>query len=217
MKRIGIVLSVIGVVAGLSGTASAQAPGRVGLAGTIDYARMTDDESFLGDGLGGAASVRWRFTEATALEVEVGRTRHRRDLDLFAVAQDAQGRLQPVAYTRRWDGATTFAIASVAHTFGSGRARPVLWGGGGLMFDGGTRRGPVVAPQAPPGFSLQPLGLETEQGASTKAVVADGGLGIDVQIAPRVTVRPFAGLRLTGAEQVGPKYIIRTGVRIGFQ
>jgi len=216
VKRIGIVLIVIGVVA-MSRSASAQAPGRVGVAGTIDYARMTDDESFLGGGIGGAGSVQWRFTEATGLEVEVGRTRHVRDLDLFAVAQDAQGRIQPVPYTQRWEGTATFLVASLAHTFGSGRARPVLWGGGGLMYHGGTRRGPVVAPQAPPGFSLQPLGLETHEGSSSNALVADGGVGIDVRVAQRITVRPFAGLRLTSAEQVGPKYIVRTGVRIGFQ
>ena len=217
MRRIAIVLSVMGLAAAMAQTARAQGPGRIGVGGTIDYARMTDDESLLGDGFGGAASVRWRFTEATALELEVGRTRHRRDFDTFAVAQDAQGRIQPIAYTRRWEGTATFVIASVAHTFGSGSVRPVLWGGGGLMFDGGTRRGPVVAPQPPPGFSLEPLGFATEQGASSKALVADGGAGVEVRVASRVTVRPFAGLRLTSAEQVGPKYIVRTGVRIGFQ
>jgi hypothetical protein len=216
VKRIGIVLSAIGVVLAASRPASAQSPGRLGVAGTIEYARMTDDESFLGDGIGGAASVRWRFTEATALEVEAGRTRHVRDLDLFAVAQDTQGRIQPVPYTRRWEGTATFVIASVAHTFGAGRARPVLWGGGGLMYHGGTSRGPLVAPEAPPGFTLQPLGLATEEGASSNALVADGGFGIDIRVAPRMTVRPFAGLRLTSAEQVGPKYIFRTGVRVGF-
>lgn len=217
MKQIGIALCVIGVVAAMSRTASAQPPGRIGVAGTIDYARMTDDESLLGDGIGGAASVRWRFTEDTALEVEAGRSRHVRDLHLFAVAQDAQGRIEPIPYTQRWEGTATFVIASVAHTFGSGRARPVLWGGGGLMSHGGTRRGPVGVPQAPPGFSLQPLDTETRQGASSNALVADSGVGIDVRVAPRITVRPFAGVRLTSAEQVGPKYIVRTGIRIGFQ
>ena len=216
MKRIGIILGVIAVVVAISRPANAQSSGRLGFAGSIDYSRITDDESLLGDGLGGAASVLWRFTEATGLEVEVGLTHHVRDLGLFAVAQDAQGRIEPVPYTRRWEGTATFVVASVAHTFGSGRARPVLWGGGGFMSHGGTRRGPVVAPQAPPGFALQPLGLETQEGASSNALVADGGIGIDVRVAPKISVRPFAGLRLTSAEQVGPKYIVRGGVRIGF-
>jgi hypothetical protein len=201
----------------MSGTASAQPSGRIGIAGTIDYARMTDDESLLGSGIGAAGSLQWRLSEATGLEVEVGRTRHVRDLNLFAVAHDSQGRFEPVPYTERWEGTATFLVASVAHAFGSGRARPLLWGGGGYMWHGGTRRGPVVAPQPPPGFSLQPGDAQTREGADTSALVADGGFGIDVRVAPRITVRPFAGLRLTSAGQIGPKYIVRTGVRIGFR
>lgn len=217
MKWTGFVLGAIGVVAVMPAMAGAQPTGRIGLAGTIDYARMTDDESLLGSGIGAAGSVRWRITGATGLEVEVGRTRHVRDLNLFAVAHDAQGRFEPVPYTARWEGTATFLVASVAHSFGAGRARPVLWGGGGFMSHGGTRRGPVAAPQPPPGFSLQPGDAQTRQGADSKALLADGGFGIDVRVAPRITVRPFAGLRLTSAGQIGPKYIVRTGVRIGFQ
>jgi hypothetical protein len=205
------------IVLGISGPAMAQSPGRLGVAGTIEYARITDDESLLGSGIGGAGSARWRLTDSTGLEFEAGLTRHVRDLHLFAVARDAQGRLEPVPFTERWEGTATFVIASVAHTFGSGRARPVAWGGGGLMSHGGTRRGPVIAPQAPPGFSLQPGDGQIRQGASSKAAVADGGFGVEIRVAPSITVRPFAGLRLTSAEQVGPKYIVRTGVRVGFQ
>ena len=92
----------------------------------------------------------------------------------------------------------------------------MVWGGAGWMSHGGTRRGPVVAPQVPPGFTLQPGDAETRQGASSKAAVADGGVGVELRVAPRITVRPFAGFRLANTGDGGPKYVIRTGVRIGF-
>jgi hypothetical protein len=157
------------------------------------------------------------LTDATSLEVEAGRTRHRRDFDRFAIVRDAQGRTDAVPFTHRWEGTATFVVASVAHAFGSGPVRPVLWGGGGLMRHGGTRRGPVVAPQVPPGFVLQPGDADTRQGARSHGLVADGGFGVDVRVAPRVTLRPFAGLRLTNTDNAGPKYVLRTGLRVGFQ
>jgi hypothetical protein len=195
----------------------AQSSGRLLAAGAVGYERITDDESFLGSGIGASGSVGWRFTDATSLEVEAGRTRHRRDLGLFAVVRDAQGRTDAIPYTQRWEGTATFVVASVAHAFGSGSVRPVVWGGGGVMTHGGTVRGPVVAPQVPPGFSLQPGDADTRRGSRSNGLVADGGVGVDVRVAPRVTLRPFAGLRLTSTDNVGPKYVVRTGVRVGFQ
>jgi hypothetical protein len=200
-----------------SSAAWAQPAGRLTVTGTIEHARITDDESFLGSGLGGGGGVQWRLTDATAIELEIGREHHRRDFETFAVALDAQGRPQPLPYTRRWEGTATFVIASVSHTFGSGPVRPVMWGGGGFMSHGGTRRGPVVAPQVPPGLVLQPGDFDSSDGAGSQALAADGGLGVEVRIAPRISVRPFAGLRLVGTENFGPKYIVRAGVRIGFR
>lgn len=217
MKRLARLAAVIAAVAGVPALASAQPAGRFSVAGGVDYARITDDESFLGSGLGVAGTVGWRFTDATSLEVEVGRTRHVRDLDFFAVVHDARGNVDAIPYTQRWQGTATFAIASVAHTFGSGSIRPVVWGGGGLMTHGGTLRGPVVAPQVPPGFTLQPGDAGTAKGGPSHALAIDGGVGVDVRVAPRVMLRPFAGLRLANTGGVGPKYVIRTGVRVGFQ
>jgi hypothetical protein len=195
----------------------AQSPGRLLAAGSIDYERITDDESFLGAGIGASGSVGWRFSDATSLEVEAGRTRHRRDLGLHAIVRDAQGRIEALPYTQRWEGTATFVVASVSHAFGSGSIRPVAWGGGGVMTHGGTVRGPVTVPQVPPGFTLQPGDADTRRGSKSNGLVADGGFGVDVRVAPRVTLRPFAGLRLTSADGVGPKYVVRTGVRVGFQ
>jgi hypothetical protein len=209
-----VAVAVIGLI---PTTARAQSNSRFTIGGVVDYARITDDESFLGSGVGAAGSFGWRFTDATSLEVEVGRTRHVRDLNLYAVAHDAQGRPEAFPYTQRWQGTSTFVVASVAHAFGSGSVRPVVWGGGGFMTDGGTERGPVIVPQIPAGFTLQPGDLETHRGASSHALTADGGIGVDVRVAPRVTLRPFAGVRLANTANVGPKYVVRTGVRIGFQ
>lgn len=196
--------------------ALAQSSGRLLAAGTIEYGRITDDESFLGSGIGASGTVGWRLTEATSLEVEAGRTRHRRDLGLFAVVRDAQGRIEAIPYTQRWEGTATFLVASVAHTFGSGHVRPVVWGGGGVMTHGGTVRGPVAMVQVPPGYALQPGDADTRRGSKSNGLVADGGFGVDVRVAPRVTLRPFAGLRLTNTDNVGPKYVVRTGIRVGF-
>ena len=214
--RTGIAAALI-ALALIPRAAHAQTGGRLAVAGTLDYTRITEDDGFLGSGVGGAGTLGFRLTDATAVEVEVGRTRHVRDLGLFAVVRDAQGRTDAIPYTQRWKGTATFVIGSIAHTFGSGSVRPVLWGGGGLMTHGGTLRGPKAALQVPPGFSLQPGDGETRRGASSHALTLDGGIGVEVRVAPRVTVRPFAGLRLANTENVGPKYVVRTGVRVGFQ
>ena len=155
--------------------------------------RITDDESFLGSGIGASGSVGWRFTDATSLEIEAGRTRHRRDLGLFAVVRDAQGRTDAIPYTQRWEGTATFVVASVAHTFGSGSVRPVVWGGGGVMTHGGTVRGPVIAPQVPPGYTLQPGDADTRRGSKSNGLVADGGIGVDVRVARAGDAAPVRG------------------------
>jgi hypothetical protein len=215
--RIGAIVAVGTFVALGSSIARAQESRHLTVAGAMEYTRITDDESFLGAGLGAAGALGWRFTDATSLEVEVGRTHHVRDLNLFAVVHDAQGHVEPIPYTQRWEGTATFYIASIAHAFGSSSVRPVVWGGGGLMTHGGTRRGPVVTPQVPAGFSLQTGDAVTTRGQSSQALAIDGGVGLEIRVAPRVTVRPFAGLRLANTGNFGPKYLVRTGVRVGFQ
>ena len=217
MKNIIGIAAAVVTVALVPRAGFAQSSGRLVAAGAIGYERMTDDESFLGSGIGASGTVGWRLTEATSLEVEAGRTRHRRDLDLHAIVRDAQGRIDAVPYTQRWEGTATFVVASVSHAFGSGSVRPVVWGGGGVMTHGGTVRGPAIAPQVPPGFTLEPGNAETRRGSKSNGLVADGGFGVDVRVARRVTLRPFAGLRLTSTDSVGPKYVVRTGVRVGFQ
>jgi len=216
VKRIGVVLVMTLGMLAMPRPGSAQPP-RWMLAGAIDYTRLTEDESFLGAGVGASGSVGWRLTEATGIEVEAGLTRHVRDLHFVAVAHDGGGRIQPVPYTERWQGTATFLTASLSHSFGSGRARPMLWGGGGFMWHGGTRRGPVAAPQVPAGLVLQPGDAQTREGAGSRGLAADGGFGVDVRVARRLTLRPFAGLRVVNTGEVGPKYIVRTGIRVGFQ
>ena len=85
------------------------------------------------------------------------------------------------------------------------------------MWHGGTERGPVAAPQVPPGIVLQPGYLETHPGTSVSALAVDGGFGVDVRASRQLTVTPFAGLRLAMTGNFGPKYIVRTGIRIGFR
>jgi hypothetical protein len=85
------------------------------------------------------------------------------------------------------------------------------------MWHGGTARGPVAAPQVPPGFVLQPGYLETHRGTSVSALALDGGLGLEIRASRRLSVAPFAGVRLAKTGNFGPKYIVRTGIRVGFR
>jgi hypothetical protein len=198
----------------LASPVSAQTVGRLSIVGTIEYARITEDDGFLGAGAGVAGGVQLQLTDRTSLAVEVGTERHGRDLDLFAVAFDGQGRPVPLPLKVRWEGTAVFVVGSVAYAFGTARVRPVVSGGIGMMFHGGTERGPVAPPQVPPGHTLQPEDVETRRGRDVNALTLEGSFGADMRLTRRVVLRPFVGLRLANTGNVGPKYIIRAGGRI---
>jgi hypothetical protein len=216
MNRVALIVTAL-MIGGQPSTLSAQSDGRLSVVGAIEHARITEDDAYLGAGFGATGGVQYHLTEATSVGVEISRERHVRDFGLFAVAHDAGGRSEVVPYTRRWKGAATFALGVVSHAFGSARARPVMWIGGGMMAHGGTSRGPLALPQAPPGFTLQPGDVQTSRSRSAIAVAADGGVGVDVRLPGRVTAGPFVGLRLVNTGNFGPKYIIRSGVWIRFR
>jgi len=216
MNRVAWIVTAL-IIGGQPSTLSAQTDGRLSVVGGIEHARITEDDAYLGAGFGAMGGVQYHLTEATSVGVEISRERHLRDFGLFAIAYDAEGRSQVFPYIRRWKGAATFVLGVVSHAFGSARARPVMWIGGGMMAHGGTLRGPLAAPQAPPGFTLRPGDVETRRGQRAIAVAADGGVGVDVRLSGRVTVGPFVGLRLINTGNFGPKYIVRSGVRIGFR
>jgi hypothetical protein len=215
MSRAGILGAAC--MAGLAFASAAFAQSsRLSVVGGVDYARITEDDGYLGAGLGAAGGLQLHLTEATGLEIEVGRRRHVRDLGFHAVAFDPQGRVEAFPFTARWEGTATFVMATVSHAFGMRRVRPVVSGGGGFMSHGGTTRGPLTLPQIPPGHTAQPGDLDERKGTSSSGFAVDGGAGVDVRVSRRVTVRPLVALRLVGTGNVGPKYIIRTGARIAF-
>jgi hypothetical protein len=201
--------------------AFAQSAGDRVVAATVEYASITEDDGFLGAGMGVAAGLGFRLTPATSVEVEVGVERNVRDLAFHAVAFDAQGHPAGFPFTERWEGTATFLLGSLSRTFGRSRAAPVVWGGGGLMHHGGTTRRPLTQPEIPPGFTLQAEDAAalaaSRRGRATNALVADGGAGVEIRVSDRVTIRPFAALRLANTENVGPKYIIRGGARMAYQ
>lgn len=190
---------------------------RLSAVGTLEYAHITEDEGFLGAGLGAGGGLELHLTDATSLAVEVSREHHVRDLDFFAVARNADDHPVPLPYVERWEGTATFLLAVVSRTFGSGRARPAVWGGGGLMTHAGTLRGPHTLPEVPPGVTLDSFDAGQRQGQPAKALAMDGGFGVDVRTAGPLTVRPFVGFRLVTTGGVGPKYIFRSGARVAFR
>jgi hypothetical protein len=216
MHRVAMIVTAL-LIGGQPSTVSAQSDGRLSVVGAIEHARITEDDAYLGAGFGAMGGLQYHLTEGTSVGVEISRERHRRDFGLFAIAHDAEGRSQVFPYTRRWQGAATFILGVVSHAFGSARARPVIWVGGGMMTHGGTSRGPIAPPQVPAGFTLQAGSVETGRGQRTIAVAADGGVGVEVRLPGRVTAGPFAGVRLVNTGNFGPKYIVRGGVRIGFR
>jgi hypothetical protein len=195
-------------------TASLAQNGRWRVAGAVEYAHITEDDGFLGAGPGASGSLEFALTDATTIGVEGGLMRHIRDLDLHAVAFDPNGRIEALPYIERWEGTAAFVIGTVSHAFGSARARPVVWGGVGIMSHGGTSRGPRTLPQIPPGYTLQAGDAVERQGRSSRARAMDGGAGVDIAVTERMVIRPFAGFRLVNTGNVGPKYIIRTGARV---
>lgn len=198
-----------------SATASLAQDAQWRVAGGLEYAHVTGDDGYLGAGPGVSGGVEFALTEAFTIGVEGGVARHRRDLDFYAIAFDADGRLLPLPYTERWEGTARFVMLTVAHAWGATSIRPVVLASAGMMSHGGTSGRPLTTPQVPPGYTLQhDGGVVTRRGRHVTAFAFEGGGGVDIDVAPRVTLRPFAALRLTGTGNVGPKYIIRSGARV---
>jgi hypothetical protein len=187
------------------------------IVGEVEYARITEDDGYLGAGFGGGGGVRFHLTDATSVGVDISRTHHVRDLGFYATAYDAAGRLEAFPFTERWEGNATWLLGTISHAFGSGRVRPLVWGGGGMMWHDGTSSGPLTMPQIPAGFTVQPGTLDSHSGQSVSAFAADGGVGVEVRLSDRMAIAPFAGLRLANTGNFGPKYIVRGGARIVFR
>ena len=216
MNRNAVLAAAFSMVTAPSAALAQSRPGP-SVVGEIDYARITEDDGYLGAGIGGGGGVRFHLTDATSVGVEVSRSHHVRDLGLYAVAYDAAGRPEPFPFTVRREGNATWLLGTISHTFGSARVRPLVWGGGGMMWHGGTSRRPLAAPQVRAGFTLQPGTLESRRGESVSAFAADGGAGVEVWLSDRLAVVPFAGLRLANTGNFGPKYIVRGGARVAFR
>jgi opacity protein-like surface antigen len=208
-----MVIVVAGLLLALPSAGRAQ-EGRWRATAAVEYAHITEDDGFLGVGIGGGGGVEFALTDRTTLGLDVSAVRHIRDLEFYAVAFDAGGRPVPLPFTERWEGTARFGLVTIAHAFGTASLRPVVWGGAGMMSHGGTSSRPLTSPQVPPGYTLQEGDTFTRLGRSSTAFAFEGGGGVDIDVTPRVTQRPFAGLRLVNTENVGPKYIIRAGTRV---
>jgi hypothetical protein len=218
--RFAFILTLV-LLLGSPLSSTAQPAGRVSVTGAVEYASITEDDGFLGAGIGGAAGMAIHLTDATSLELEAGWERHARDLGFYAVAFDAQGRPEAFPFTERQKGMATFVLGLVSHSFGSRIVRPVVWSGGGLMHYGGTTAEALTRPAIPPGFTLPSGDAErlagTRRGPGVNALVFDAGAGAKIRVTDGITATPFAGLRLAGAGNAGPKYIVRMGARLAYR
>lgn len=221
------IVLVAGGLLAQAAAAGAQPANRLGLGGGIEYANITEDDGFLGDGLGWTANVEWRWTRNTAVEFELSRERHVREGRAGTVFAQSDGSLVPYSFTWRWEGTATFLFGTVTRTFGAWRVRPLLFGGGGLMRHPGTMS--ITTDFSPSGepFALPPdvPAPEAEaapdpgarlyhRGRGATAAAIEGGGGLAVRAGERLVVRPYAALRLATTGNYGPKYIIRSGLRV---
>jgi hypothetical protein len=221
MPRPPLVIGLLTAVAvGLIGPApaGAQPASRWFAAGAVELARTTEDDGFLGSGPGWSAGLGLRLTSKTSVTIEVGGERHVRNLRHGFTVTDATGRLHTLFADTRWDGTGSFAIGAVSRTLGRGRARPVVWGGGGWLWHGGTRYIVVRRDELPPGAEPPGWIYQDTTGRAVNAPVVEGGGGVEFEAGARLAVRPYASLRLIGTDNEGPKYVVRYGmsVRVGF-
>jgi hypothetical protein len=189
-------------------------PPGLGLGSGIDYAHITEDDAFLGDGLGWTARVEWRLTRNTALEFELSRERHLREGEAGTGFLQPDGSFVPYFFRWRWEGTATFLMGTVTRAFGDSRVRPMIWGGGGLLHHPGTVYSTTGLSQLPPETELPPGFEESRQGRGVTAAAIEGGAGAGVRTGDYLVVRPYAALRLANTGNYGPKYIIRSGVRV---
>lgn len=115
----------------------------------------------------------------------------------------------------RSEGTATFVIGSVARQFGSARARPVIWGGAGIMHHPGTLGTVDEVIGLPPGVVLPPS-FADRRGPAVTALAFDGGAGLDVLTTDRLSARPYAGSRFIRTGNHGPKLEWRVGVRLSW-
>lgn len=213
MKRVRALLTAAVCVLAAPQALLAEPTGRLSVVGTVEYARMED---YVGGWLGGSGGMQFHLTDAISLEIEIGGVRNSRNHGrLFVAAYDAEGRNQTLAlpYTERQENSVTFVLALVSRSFGSRRARPVIWGGGGVMSLGRSTQ-LLTSPQVPAGFTLQPGQAETHRSRANAAAI-EGGVGVDVRLVDRFTFRPFVGLSMASNRNfIGPVFI-RGGARIG--
>ena len=195
---IGMLLSmVVGVH-----DVSAQTRGRtVSVSGLLSRASTWDDEGSLGSGAGVGLGVALDLTPSLAIELDLMRGRHER--------LTSQG-------TLRWEGAPTVGTAGVRYRFGSGRLRPYVSGGVGLLrYAGSFTESPPV--RLPPGTSAADYPMRTVSRSGTGFAMA-GGLGLEVDIAHGWFVQPDARLVIMNPDNPEPLFsITRTGISFGYR
>jgi hypothetical protein len=118
-------------------------------------------------------------------------------------------------------------MGTVTRAFGDSRVRPMIWGGGGLLRHPGTMSSATDFSPAGEPFILPPwlpapeaelapdFGARLQsRGPGVTAAAIESGVGAAVSATDHLVVRPYATLRLANTGNYGPKYIIRSGVRV---
>lgn len=185
---------------------------RLGVTGSLEFAHTTADDGFLGSGAGWSAGLDVRLTPTTSVAVDAGAERHVREFRFGTAVTLPDGSLVPHFLRSRSDGTAMFLMTRLVHAFGRAAVRPVIWAGVGVMRAPGTRHRITNESPLPPGTSLPPGFVADDRGPAVTAGVSEGGGGLEIAWRAGWTVTPYAALRLAGTGNVGPKYILRTGL-----
>jgi hypothetical protein len=187
----------------------AQSTRPIALFAGVELAHITEDEGVLGKGPGTYGGITIGLGRSTSLAVEAGVQRHVRD---FTFGIGLPGSFFPAEYRVRWLGTATYLMLDIRRSFGDHATKPFVYGGIGMVHDGGTRHRILDRSQVPPEVVL-PEERFTGSGPVT-AWGYEGGGGLDIRVNDRVGLRPFSGIRLMTTGETGPKFIIHGGMAL---
>lgn len=188
---------------------------RVRLTGALEFVHTTADDGGLGRGAGWSGGLEFALTPSTSVGFDAGAERYGRD-SRFGVGLTVPGRpVEPYFYDSSSRGTAVYVMARIAHAFTSGSVRPMIFGGVGLMHDGGSTTRLTPAPgQVIPDSGQVPQFAAEQHGEAVSALASEGGAGFNVRVNTGLSIDPYIGFRFVRTGNAGPKYVVRSGAAV---